>query len=165
MHYRRFAPLFNLQPLGARAGLPAHDLVDLGDNRYRLTLVATGLRREDIEVETHLNRLRVHGKPADEARAESDTPRFVHRGLGVPMLDATFDLGQHVEVADARLENGLLHIDLKRELPEALQPRTIAVNSAVEDGTVLTGSAVTIEGESATTGDSASGNNEKLAAA
>ncbi len=139
MHYRRFAPLFNLQPLGARAGLPAHDLVALDESRYRLTLVATGLRREDIEVETHINRLRVHGKSPDTAPTDTGDMRFVHRGLQAPMLDATFDLAPHVEVADARLENGLLHIELKRELPEALQPRTIAVNDSVHDREVPSG--------------------------
>ena len=107
----------------AHTTTPAHDLIQTDEQAYRLSVLAPGITRDQIEVEVHDRRLRVTAKaPADTAGAT-----YLRRGILRDELDFTFVLAEHVTVADARLENGLLHVDLVREVPEALKPRSIEV--------------------------------------
>ena len=108
------------------AATTAHDLVQTNEHAYRLSVLAPGVIREQLEVQVHDRRLSVKAKPL----ADSAEVTYLHHGISRHALDFTFVLAEHVTVTDAQFENGLLHIDLVREVPEALQPRSIEVKGS-----------------------------------
>lgn len=131
--YRRstvgFDRLFDLLETGARAeteGYPPFDIEQESDDRYRITLAVAGFGPEDIEVVAQNNQLTVSGRKADEA----ETGRYLHRGIATRAFERRFQLADFVVVEDASFDNGLLRIALKREVPEAMKPRRIAINGA-----------------------------------
>ncbi|GLS99351.1 heat-shock protein IbpA [Sphingobium jiangsuense] len=129
--YRRstvgFDRLFDLLENGMRSdaadGYPPFDIVRDGEDSYRITLAVAGFRPEDIEVVAQQNQLTVTGKRAeDEDRAE-----YLYRGIASRAFERRFQLADFIEVGDARFENGLLSIALRRVVPEAMKPRRIAI--------------------------------------
>lgn len=105
---------------------PPYNIEKLGDDQYRITMAVAGFGEEDIEIVSSENSLTVRGK----ARAPgNDTPSFLYRGIAGRAFERRFQLADYIQVKGASLMNGLLHIDLVREVPEALKPRTIAVTS------------------------------------
>ncbi|WP_210358945.1 Hsp20 family protein [Sphingomonas beigongshangi] len=134
--YRRstvgFDRLFNLLESGAREddAYPPFDIVKDGDDSYRITLAVAGFRPEDIEIVAQQNLLTVTGK-----RAEDDTTgEYLHRGIAARSFERRFQLADFVEAGDARFENGLLSIALKRVVPEAMKPRKIEIAGGSGDG-------------------------------
>ena len=109
-----------------RATVAAYDLVKAGDDRYRLTLPVPGFAEAELELETKDADLVVRGTPAPRDGEET----VLHRGIVRRAFERRFALGEHVRVDGARLVNGLLAIDLVREVPEAMKPRTIAIDKA-----------------------------------
>lgn len=127
--YRRstvgFDRLFNLLEAGARDddGYPPFDIVKDGEDSYRITLAVAGFRPEDIEIVAQQNLLNVTGKRAeDDGKGE-----FLHRGIAARSFERRFQLADFIEAGDARFENGLLSIVLKRVVPEAMKPRKIEI--------------------------------------
>jgi len=117
---------------------PPYNIERLGEDAYRISIAVAGFSNGDIAIESKENSLQVKGaKPAesDEKRRE-----FLHRGIAERAFELRFQLADHVEVTGATLENGLLHVDLKRELPESKKPRKIAINAGttktIEDQSV-----------------------------
>jgi len=104
----------------------AYDLVKTGEDRYRLVLPVTGFAADELEIESRDDRLEIRGRPG--ARAEGET--VLHRGIPQRAFERSFTLGEHVRVEGAKLAHGLLAIELVREVPEALRPRTIAIDKA-----------------------------------
>jgi len=104
----------------------AYDLVKTGDDRYRLTLAVPGFGDDDLEIETRDADLVVRGTPPGTA----DDVTVLHRGLVRRPFERRFALGEHIRVDRARLADGLLTIELVREVPEALKPRSIAIDNA-----------------------------------
>jgi molecular chaperone IbpA len=105
-------------------GYPPYNIESVGEDDYRITLAVAGFGENDVDVELHENRLTVTGK-----RGESDENRtFLHQGIAGRSFERQFQLAEHVKVVGASLVNGLLNIDLQREIPEAKKPRKIAVN-------------------------------------
>jgi molecular chaperone IbpA len=111
---------------GGRRDQAAYDLVKTGDDRYRLTLAVPGFGDDDLEIETRDADLVVRGSPPGTA----DDVTVLHRGLVRRPFERRFALGEHVRVDRARLADGLLTIELVREVPEALKPRSIAIDNA-----------------------------------
>ncbi len=116
---------------------PPYNIERTGDDAYRISIAVAGFSNGDIAVETKENSLVVKGaKPAEAA----DTKReFLHRGIAERAFELRFQLADYVEVIGANLENGLLHLELKRELPESKKARTIQINggsAAIEDKSV-----------------------------
>ena len=113
------------------AGYPPYDLAVADENRYRLTLAVAGWSAADLEIETKDNVLRIAGRRA----AEEKTPagRILHRGIARRGFERTFQLADHVRVVEARLEHGLLHIDVVREVPETMKPRRIAIGGGAAE--------------------------------
>ena len=116
---------------------PPYNIERTGEDAYRISIAVAGFANGDIAIETKENSLVVKGakpaEPADKAR------EFLHRGIAERAFELRFQLAEYVEVAGASLENGLLHLELKRELPESKKARTIAIangTKAVEDQTV-----------------------------
>jgi molecular chaperone IbpA len=104
---------------------PPYNIEKLGDDSYRISIAVAGFAETDLVLESKENGLVVKGAKAPE----SDKAReFLHRGIAERAFELRFQLAEYVEVTGAALENGLLHVELKRELPESKKPRTIAIN-------------------------------------
>ncbi|HEY7905598.1 MAG TPA: Hsp20 family protein [Wenzhouxiangella sp.] len=113
----------------ANAGYPPYNIAVLDEDAYRITMAVAGFSDNELTIETERNTLTISGRQA--ADDESDEPEYLYRGIATRSFERRFQLADHVEVSGARLENGLLHIDLKRELPEQMKPRKIAIHSNV----------------------------------
>ena len=132
--YRRstvgFDHLFDLLEDGSRSetadGFPAFDIVKEGEDSFRITLAVAGFRPDEIEIVAQQNQLNVTGRLAEEA-APGD---YLHRGIARRAFERRFELADYIEVGSAGFENGLLSIDLKRVIPEAMKPRKIAIGGA-----------------------------------
>ena len=108
-------------------GYPPYNIESLGEDRYRITMAVAGFGEGDLDIVTERNTLTVSGNKADST--ESEEGELLYRGIATRSFERRFQLADHVEVHGARLENGLLHIDLKRELPEQMKPRKIEIGS------------------------------------
>lgn len=107
-------------------GFPPYDIARTGEDSYRISLAVAGFGPDDLTVSVQPNRLVVSGRPQDAG----DGVQHLHRGLAVRAFERRFDLADYVQVTRAHLDNGLLTIELVRELPEAMKPRTIEIGSA-----------------------------------
>ena len=106
---------------------PPYNIERTGDDAWRVTIAVAGFSEGDIAVESKENTLTVKGAKAPETDKARD---FLHRGIAERAFELRFQLGEYVEVVGADLQNGLLHIELKRELPESKKPRQIAIGTA-----------------------------------
>jgi molecular chaperone IbpA len=104
---------------------PPFDLLKLDDNRYRISLAVAGFRREEIEITAQQNQLIVTGKKADDDKAD-----YIHRGIANRSFERRFGLADHIKVTDADLSDGMLSIELVREIPEAMKPRKIQISGS-----------------------------------
>ena len=125
-----FDRLFNLLDanLGAEPQTyPPYNIERTGENTYRITMAVAGFGEGDLNIEARENTLTVKGEKKTES--EKKDAEFLYRGIGSRAFERRFQLADHVEVKGAALENGLLHVDLVREIPEAMKPRTIAIGN------------------------------------
>lgn len=104
---------------------PPYDTLKTGDDSYRITMAVAGFAQEDLSITLQPNLLIVNGEKRDQVEGE-----YLHRGIANRPFNRRFELADHVQVAGASLTNGLLTIDLKREIPEAMKPRQIAIGAA-----------------------------------
>ena len=105
---------------------PPYNIEKLGDEDYRVTMAVAGFGSDDLEITQKDNALFIKG----EAKGNSDGAKYLHRGIAARAFERKFALAEHVNVVGAGLENGILIVDLKREVPEALKPRKIAISGA-----------------------------------
>jgi molecular chaperone IbpA len=108
---------------------PPYNIERLGEDEYRITMAVAGFSPADVNIEVARNVLTVTGRKADKANGKGE---FLHQGIAARNFERRFQLADHVEVKGAEMADGLLHISLKREIPEALKPRTISVKQAGE---------------------------------
>ena len=108
----------------ASSGYPHYNIELTGEDKYRISLAVAGFAKDELTLETKQNELLVKGKKVD---VEDAGNKFLHRGIAKRNFERRFHLADHVRVLGADLEHGILHIDLERELPEALKPRTIEI--------------------------------------
>lgn len=108
------------------AGYPPYDIMQAGDDRYRITLSIAGFSEEDLTVEQQERQLVVSGSKSDKA----DSTTYLHRGIATRDFRREFHLADHVSVTGANLSNGLLTIDLIREVPEEMKPRRIEIRES-----------------------------------
>jgi molecular chaperone IbpA len=107
---------------------PPYNIERTGEDQYRITMAVAGFGENDIEITAQENALTVVGKqPKDEAPKS-----LLYRGIAGRPFQRRFELAEYIRVSGASLENGLLHIELVREVPEAVKPRTIKIGSKVE---------------------------------
>lgn len=120
------------------SGYPPFNVEQTDEDAFRIELAVAGFAEEDLNIEFKQNTLTVsgHKQPSDENR------RFLHRGIAERGFERRFGLADHVRVQGAHLENGLLRIDLVRELPEALKPRSIAISAKAAPKTAKKASVV-----------------------
>ena len=106
---------------------PPYNIERTGENAYRITLAVAGFGEKELSVETRESTLTVRG--SKETNVKDDKRDMLYQGIAARAFERRFQLADHVVVTGATSENGLLHIDLVREVPEAQKPRTIAINS------------------------------------
>jgi molecular chaperone IbpA len=104
---------------------PPFDLIKLGDNDYRIELAVAGFRPEEIDITAQQNVLIVSGKKKDES--EDRGSDYIYRGIATRSFERRFALADHIQVRGADLKDGLLSIELVREIPEAMKPRKINI--------------------------------------
>ena len=125
---RLFSKLDGLAQLDTAQSYPPYNIERTGEDAYRITMAVAGFGESEIAIEAHGNNLTVKGEKAEE-QAE-DGVEVLFRGIAGRAFERRFQIADHVEIKSASLKNGLLHIDLKRNVPEELKPRKIAISSA-----------------------------------
>ena len=104
---------------------PPYNIERLGDSEYRITMAVAGFGQDEINVEVKEQTLTVTGSK----KAEVKERQFLHRGIATRAFERRFQLADHVEIKGADLKDGLLHVDLVRNVPERLKPRSIAIGN------------------------------------
>src|SRR5258705_1067432 len=126
-----FDRLFDLAEIARRAGednYPPYNIERLAEDRYQITLAVAGFSPNEISVTAEYNVVTVEGSKPD--KAEKAEHEYLHRGISARPFKRQFDLADYVHVKSAAFDNGLLKIELVREIPEAMKPRRIAINGA-----------------------------------
>ena len=135
-----FAPLYRstvgfdrlfdmLDATAARSDWPPYDIEKKSENEYRITMAVAGFKQEEVELTQHGVNLYVSG----QKKGPQTDRQILHQGLAGRSFKQTFSLAEHVKVAGASLEDGLLSIDLVREVPEQLKPRRIEIGASSQD--------------------------------
>lgn len=122
--------LDQLSSMDGDNGFPPYNIERLGENEYRITMAVAGFSMDDLSIELKEGTLTVRG----EKRAEEKEREYLHRGIAARNFERRFRLADHVEATGATLENGFLHVDLKRELPEAMKPRMVPIATTSANG-------------------------------
>jgi molecular chaperone IbpA len=104
---------------------PPYNIERTGENAYRITMAVAGFAEDDLTIEAKANVLKVAGAKAEDT--QDDSREVLHRGIASRAFERRFQLADYVEVKGAELENGLLHIDLEREIPDSMKPRKIEI--------------------------------------
>lgn len=109
---------------------PPYNIERSDETHYRITLAVAGFAEKDLNVEVREGVLTVQGKRTEESGQNSQNSGYLYQGIAGRAFERRFQLAEHVEVKGAKLENGLLHVDLERVVPEEQKPRRIAINGA-----------------------------------
>jgi molecular chaperone IbpA len=134
---RLFSLLDSWGGVDAAPSYPPYNIERTGENAYRISVAVAGFTRDEINIEVKENTLTIRGeKQVAENKEQGET---LYQGIAARAFERRFQLADHVEAKGADLENGLLHVDLVREIPEAMKPRQIAIG----------GKAKVIEGKTA----------------
>lgn len=125
-----FDRLFNRLDAMTRAsnnagGYPPYNIEVVEEDQYRITMAVAGFSRNDLTITSEPNNLVIKGAQSDDDKDR----RFLHRGIAQRPFEHRFQLADHVRVVKADLEDGLLHISLEREIPEAMKPQTISIGA------------------------------------
>lgn len=128
-----FDHLFNLLENASRGdqkntGYPPYNIELIDKDNYQITLAVAGFAEEDIDIQSHQNKLTIKGNQAADEKKRT----YLHQGIAGRSFERIFELADHVRVTDASLKNGLLQINLVREIPEAMKPRKIAIGELTQ---------------------------------
>jgi molecular chaperone IbpA len=123
---RLFTMLDSLGQPDSGQTYPPYNIERTGEDAYRISMAVAGFSDSEIDVVSHRNVLSVKGERKEEEKKE-DGSEVIYRGIAARSFERRFQLADHVEVTGATLKNGLLHIELKRSVPEELKPRKIAI--------------------------------------
>lgn len=105
---------------------PPYNIERLNEDEYRVSMAVAGFDRNDLELEVKENTLRISG---NQESVDDGGKEYLHRGIAARNFERQFQLAEHMKVVGAEMENGLLHVSLKREIPEAMKPRTIKIGA------------------------------------
>jgi len=125
---RLFGMLDTINQPDAGTSYPPYNIERTGTDAYRISMAVAGFSDQEISLEAHRNVLTIKGEKSEAEREEG--VELLYRGIAGRSFERRFQMADHVEVNGATLKNGLLHIDLKRNVPEELKPRKIAIGSA-----------------------------------
>jgi molecular chaperone IbpA len=121
-------------------GYPPYNIERTGENAYRISVAVSGFAKEELSIVAKENTLTIKGEKVANENGK-DTSEVLYRGIAARAFERVFQLADFVIVKNASLENGLLHVDLVREIPEAKKPRNIPIGSAAPAAQVVDGSA------------------------
>jgi molecular chaperone IbpA len=124
--FDRLFQLLDGVPGDADPGYPPYNIERLAENEYRISMAVAGFASDELKLEVREQTLIVRG----DKKAEAAERSFVHRGIATRSFERRFQLADHVEVKAADLKDGLLHVDLLRNLPERMKPRQIAIGAS-----------------------------------
>jgi molecular chaperone IbpA len=113
---------------------PPYNIERTAENAYRISIAVAGFGESDLTIESRENALTVRGEKS--AQAEQDKTEVLHQGIAARAFERRFQLADYVQVTGARLEHGLLHIELVREVPEAKKPRLIQIGQSAAPATI-----------------------------
>jgi molecular chaperone IbpA len=125
---RLFSMLDNMGQPEAAPTYPPYNIERTGENAYRISMAVAGFADSELSIESRENTLTVKGEKTETK--EDGEKEYLFRGIAARSFERRFQLADHVEVKAANLENGLLHIELVREIPEAMKPRKIEIAKA-----------------------------------
>jgi len=128
--FDRFNDLFETLLDGAEERFdtyPPYNIEKTGEDDYRIAIAVAGFSENDLDITAENDRLNVSGRVDDKTEG-GDERTFLHKGIATRAFQRTFRLADHIKVEHAALENGMLIIDLKREIPEEKKPRMIPIN-------------------------------------
>lgn len=127
--FERLAELAEAAASSPRSGnnYPPYNIEQFDENNYRVTMAVAGFTESEIDISTQHNELLIKGTKNVEDKAETT---FLHRGIAERSFERKFELADHVYVNGAEMRNGLLYIELERQLPEAMKPRKIDINGS-----------------------------------
>jgi molecular chaperone IbpA len=131
---RLFDMLENSNAGQAQENYPPFDLIKLGDNDYRIELAVAGFKPDEIDITAQQNVLIVTGRKNEEAGETGSD--YVYRGIATRSFERRFALADHIQVRGADIKDGLLSIELKREIPEAMKPRKINIGGSEQQHTI-----------------------------
>lgn len=114
---------------GAQTSYPPYNIERVDDDNYRITMAVAGFDRDDVTLTAQDNSLVVAGRHSEDVEGDGAARKFLHRGIATRAFERRFDLADHIKVTGAEMVNGLLHIDLVRDVPEAMKPRTIDIKA------------------------------------
>lgn len=132
--FDRMASLLeSLGHLDANApGYPPYNIERISEDEYRISMAVAGFTPEELNIEVKDTALTISGRKAE--KSQNDQKAFLYQGIASRSFERRFQLADFVKVTGARLENGLLHVELVREVPEAKKPRTIEIQSVGANG-------------------------------
>ena len=116
-----------LQRSSVEDNFPPYNIARLGEDSYQISLALAGFSADEIKLIAEQNMLTVEGRKSDKTQEE-----FVYQGIAVRSFKRQFNLADYVQVKSAKFEDGLLRIELEREIPEAMKPRSIPINGQTE---------------------------------
>jgi len=119
------------QAAKSNTSYPPYNVARLSEDSYRIELAVAGFTADDVQIETHQGVLTITGDHTP--KAENDSAEYLHRGIAERGFERRFQLADHVKVTSADLKNGLLMINLERDIPEALKPQKIAINATIQE--------------------------------
>ena len=132
---RLFSMLDNAAGFDAAPGYPPYNIERTGENAYRISVAVAGFGESDLSIETKENALTIRGEKQEQAGEKQG--EVLYQGIAARAFERRFQLADHVQVTGASLVNGLLHVDLVREIPEAKKPRQIKIGNGKAGATVL----------------------------
>ena len=112
---------------GGTPGYPPYNIERTGENAYRISVAVAGFSKSELSIEAKENKLTIRGEK--QTKTEEKKSEVLYQGIAARAFERVFQLAEHVEVKGASVENGLLHVDLVREVPEAKKPRQIAIGN------------------------------------
>jgi molecular chaperone IbpA len=124
--FDRMAQLLDSATPENKPSYPPYNVELVEENRYRITMAVAGFTDSEIEITSEENSLVISGKQGTEVEK-----KFLYQGIAARNFERKFQLAEHVKVVSANLENGLLHVELVREIPEAMKPRKISITNAI----------------------------------
>ncbi|GHC64091.1 Hsp20 family protein [Limoniibacter endophyticus] len=123
---RLFSMFDNLTQPENGQSYPPYNIERTGEDAYRISMAVAGFAESDLSIEAHRNVLTIRGERSEET---SETSELLYRGIASRSFERRFQLADHVEVSGATIRNGLLHIDLTRNVPEEMKPRRIEIGT------------------------------------
>ncbi|MEM7071383.1 MAG: Hsp20 family protein [Pseudomonadota bacterium] len=123
--FDRMFDLANSVNRDAAQGYPPYNIEKLDENSYQISMAVAGIAPDDIDVEFHDNVLRISGQSKDKQM--SDERQFLYQGIAERSFERRFSLADYIKIVGATMENGLLHIKLKRKIPEEAKPKKIEI--------------------------------------